>query len=70
MEEEMKKSEQKARREQEVAAKQKEELQVQKIKNIEDKIHKGKIKALYSSLQLSGNYEKELEAYVMEDKPR
>ena len=40
------------------------------IKNIEDKIHKGKIKALYSSLQLSGNYEKELEAYVMEDKPR
>ena len=40
------------------------------IKNIEDKIHKGKIKALNSSLQVSGNYEKELEAYVMEDKPR
>ncbi len=40
------------------------------IKNIEDKIHKGKIKALNSSVQLSGNYEKELEAYVMEDKPR
>ena len=40
------------------------------IKNVEDKIHKGKIKALSSSLQLSGNYEKELEAYVMEDKPR
>ena len=40
------------------------------IKNIEDKIHKGKLKALNSSLQLSGNYEKELEAYVMEDKPR
>ena len=40
------------------------------IKNIEDKIHKGKTKALNSSVQLSGNYEKELEAYVMEDKPR
>ena len=40
------------------------------IKNIEDKIHKGKLKALNSSLQISGNYEKELEAYVMEDKPR
>ncbi len=40
------------------------------IKNIEDKIHKGKFKALNSSVQLSGNYEKELEAYVMEDKPR
>jgi len=40
------------------------------IKNIEDKIHKRKFKALNSSVQLSGNYEKELEAYVMEDKPR
>ncbi len=40
------------------------------IKNIEDKIHEGKLKALNSSVQLSGNYEKELEAYVMEDKPR
>ena len=40
------------------------------IKNMEDKIHKGKLKALNSSVQLSGNYEKELEAYVMEDKPR
>ena len=40
------------------------------IKNIEDRIHEGKLKALNSSLQLSGNYEKELEAYVMEDKPR
>ena len=40
------------------------------IKNIEDRIHKGKLKALNSSVQLSGNYEKELEAYVMEDKPR
>lgn len=40
------------------------------IKNIEDKIHEGKLKALNSSVQLSGNYYKELEAYVMEDKPR
>ena len=40
------------------------------IKNIEDKIHEGKLKALNSSVQLSGNFEKELEAYVMEDKPR
>ena len=40
------------------------------IKNIEDKIHEGKLKALNSSVQISGNYYKELEAYVMEDKPR
>ena len=40
------------------------------IKNIENRIHEGKLKALNSSVQLSGNYEKELEAYVMEDKPR
>ena len=40
------------------------------INNIEDKIHKGKLKALNSSVQISGNYEKEIEAYVMEDKPR
>ena len=40
------------------------------VKNIEDKIHSGKLKALNSSVQLSGNYYKELEAYVMEDKPR
>ena len=40
------------------------------IKNIEDKIHIGKLKALKSSVGISGNYEKELEAYVMEDKPR
>tara|TARA_A100001388_G_scaffold275713_1_gene261774 strand:- start:49 stop:504 length:456 start_codon:yes stop_codon:yes gene_type:complete len=40
------------------------------IKNIEDKIHIGKLKALNSSVQISGNLEKELEAYVMEDKPR
>ena len=40
------------------------------IKNIEDKIHKGKLQALKSSVQLSGKYKKELEAYVMEDKPK
>ena len=40
------------------------------IQNIEDKIHLGKLKALNSSVQLFGNYSKELEAYVMEDKPR
>ena len=40
------------------------------IKNIENKIHARKLKALSSSVQISGNYEKELEAYVMEDKPR
>ena len=40
------------------------------IKNIENRIHERKLKALNSSVQLSGNYEKELEAYVMEDKPR
>ena len=37
---------------------------------MEDRINKSKLKALNSSLQISGNYEKELEAYVMEDKPR
>ena len=40
------------------------------IKNIEDKIHSGKLKALKSSVKISGNLDKEIEAYVMEDKPR
>ena len=40
------------------------------IKNIEKRIHKGKLKALNNSVQISGNYHKELEAYVMEDKPK
>ena len=40
------------------------------IKNIEEKIHIGKLKALSSSVRISGNYGKELEAYVLEDKPR
>ena len=40
------------------------------IKNREDKIHVRKLKALNSSVRISGNLDKELEAYVMEDKPR
>ena len=40
------------------------------IKNIENRIHERKLKALNYSLQISGNYEKELEAYVLEDKPK
>ena len=40
------------------------------IKNIEDNIHVGKLQALKSSVRISGNLDKELEAYVMEDKPR
>ena len=40
------------------------------IKNMEDKIHSGKLKALKSSVQISGKLDKELEAYIMEDKPR
>ena len=40
------------------------------IKNIEDKIHAVKLNALNSSVKISGNYDKELEAYVMEDKPK
>ena len=35
-----------------------------------EKINKNKLKALYSSVRISGNLEKEIEAYVMEDKPR
>ena len=40
------------------------------IENIEDKIHVGKLKALRSSVRISGDLDKELEAYVMEDRPR
>ena len=40
------------------------------IKDIEKRIHKGKLKALSNSVQISGNYNKELEAYVLEDKPK
>ena len=40
------------------------------VKNIEKKIHKGKLNALNSSIEISGNKMKELEAYIMEDKPK
>ena len=40
------------------------------IKNMEDKIHVGKLKALKSSVLISGDLNKELEAYILEDKPR
>ena len=40
------------------------------IKNLEDKIHKTKLRALKLSVQVSGNYRKELEAYIMEDRPQ
>ena len=40
------------------------------IENLDQKIHKNKLKALNSSVKISGNLEKEVEAYVMEDKPR
>ena len=41
------------------------------IKNLESKLHKSKRKALeYSTKNFSGTYEKEVEAYVLEDKPK
>jgi len=40
------------------------------IKNIEKKIHPNKLKALKASVRLSGDLFKEIEAYVMEDKPK
>ena len=40
------------------------------IKNLDQKIHKNKLKALNSSVKISGNMDKEVEAYVMEDKPK
>ncbi len=40
------------------------------IENLDQKIHKNKLNALKSSVKISGNLEKEIEAYVMEDKPR
>ena len=40
------------------------------VKNLDQKIHKNKLKALSSSVRISGNLENEIEAYVMEDKPR
>ena len=40
------------------------------IENLDQKLHKNKLKALKSSVKISGNLDKEVEAYVMEDKPR
>ena len=40
------------------------------IKNLEKKIHKNKLDILKSSVQISGDLQKEVEAYVMEDKPK
>tara|TARA_B100000212_G_scaffold155415_1_gene116845 strand:- start:120 stop:584 length:465 start_codon:yes stop_codon:yes gene_type:complete len=40
------------------------------INDIKKKINKNKEKAIKSSVRISGNLEKELEAYMMEDKPR
>ena len=40
------------------------------VKNATKRLHKSKLKSLKSSVQISGNLLKEVEAYVMEDKPR
>ena len=41
------------------------------IKKLEKKLHQSKRKALvFSTSNFSGNYEKEVEAYVLEDKPK
>jgi len=41
------------------------------IKNLEGKLHQSKRKALgFSTSNFSGTYEKEVEAYIFEDKPK
>jgi len=41
------------------------------IKDLEDKLHPSKRKALgFSTSNFSGTYEKEVEAYILEDKPK
>ena len=40
------------------------------IKDIDRKIHPSKLKALKDSVRISGKLNKEIEAYVMEDKPK
>ena len=40
------------------------------INNLNKRIHKNKFDALQSSLKISGNLLKEIEAYVLEDKPK
>ena len=39
------------------------------IKDINKRLHPSKMKALKESVKISGNLKKEIEAYVMEDKP-
>tara|TARA_Y100000589_G_scaffold321252_1_gene352348 strand:- start:1366 stop:1830 length:465 start_codon:yes stop_codon:yes gene_type:complete len=39
------------------------------IKDINKRLHPSKLKALKGSVKISGNLKKEIEAYVMEDKP-
>ena len=41
------------------------------IKNLEDKLHKSKKRSLeFSTSNFSGTYAKEVEAYILEDKPK
>jgi len=41
------------------------------IKNLEDKLHQSKRKSLeFSTSNFSGTYAKEVEAYILEDKPK
>ena len=41
------------------------------IKDLEDKLHPSKRRALdFSTSKFSGTYAKELEAYILEDKPK
>ena len=44
---------------------------VEDIKNLEGKLHQSKRRALkFSTSNFSGNYAKEVEAYILEDKPK
>ena len=44
---------------------------VESVEVLENKLHKAKIKALkFSTSRFGGSYAKELEAYILEDKPR
>ena len=41
------------------------------LKNLENKLHQGKRRALeFSTSNFSGTYAKEVEAYILEDKPK
>ena len=44
---------------------------ISNIKDLESKLHSNKRKALnFSTLNFAGTYAKEVEAYILEDKPR